>query len=139
MLSGGRELQPTAAKEIGSFDRRDLPVREWRKWYLPLIDRIKSECGGYALRVTLGTIRHNPGLRECAEARGRNATVFDFATSQDGTDGRFRLPQTQRLEIYSWFRNRLGPDATIALCKETADLWQLVGLPRAIPQCNCAL
>ncbi len=116
-----------------------LPVRGWREWYLPLLERIKSEFGGYPLRVTLGTIRHNPGLRECAGARRRNATVFDFATSQDGTDGRFRLPQTQRIEIYSWFRDQLGSHVAIALCKETVDIWQLVGLPSAIPQCNCAL
>jgi len=116
-----------------------LPVKNWAVYYLPLVERINADFSDYPLRITLGTIRHNPGLRDCAEARGRNASVFDFATSQDGSDGRFRLPQDQRIEIYSWFRDRLGAGVNIALCKETKETWQHVGLPCAIPQCNCAL
>ncbi len=116
-----------------------LPVRGWRELYLPLVELIKSTFGDYSLRITLGTIRHNPGLRECTRARGRNASVFDFATSQDGADGRFRLPRSQRAEIYSWFRDKLGANVTTGLCKETTDIWRDAGLPCAVPRCNCAL
>lgn len=116
-----------------------VPVKEWREWYRPLTERMKSAFDGYPLRVTLGTIRHNPGLRECAGDRGRNASVFDYATSQDGSDGRYRVPQDRRVAVYAWFRDVLGPAVNIALCKETVDVWEQVGLLRGNPGCNCAL
>lgn len=121
-----------------------IPVPKWREGYSALIERVNSivrqdEFDGSPLRVTLGTIRHNPGLRECAGTRGRNAAVFDYATSQDGADGRFRLPPAQRTELYSWFKEKLGTGVTVALCKETIGVWQSLELSGTAPQCNCAL
>lgn len=120
-----------------------LPVEQWQEVYLPLIERLRRELGptgrlGHT-RITLGTIRHNPGLRDCTLSRGRNDHVFDAATSQDGADGRFRLPAEQRCEMYAWFKSQLEPNADIALCKETTQVWQTLDLPCAIPRCNCAL
>ena len=131
-----------------------LPVDQWQQQYLPLIQLLRRELASSKdlgqTRITLGTIRHNPGLRDCAVRRGRKGSVFDAAVSQDGADGRFRLPVEQRSQIYGWFTQELESNASIALCKETNEVWQTVtgspgspGKPWTITSmttpCNCAL
>ncbi|NIA16165.1 MAG: hypothetical protein GWP08_19050 [Nitrospiraceae bacterium] len=116
-----------------------IPEEGWELWYRPLLERIASEMKTKGLRFTLGTIRHNAGLRECARRRGRNGTVFDLATSREGADGRYRLPVELRREVYRWFKERLPEDASVALCKETEELWRDLDLDPANPKCNCAL
>lgn len=116
-----------------------IPVEGWKSLYQPLLERIATEMDTEGLRFTLGTIRHNAGLCECARERGRNATVFDLATSHQGADGRFRLPVALRREVYGWFQDCLPMEASIALCKETDRLWRDLGLDPTDPKCNCAL
>ena len=116
-----------------------IPEEGWESWYEPLLERIAGEMDTHGLRFTLGTIRHNAGLRECAGRRGRDATVFDLATSREGADERHRLPVSLRRGVYGWFQERLPGDATVALCKETEELWCDLGLDPVNPKCNCTL
>ncbi|MCF6286943.1 MAG: hypothetical protein L3K26_17405 [Candidatus Hydrogenedentes bacterium] len=116
-----------------------MPVKGWKALYQPLVDRIASTLDTQGLRFTLGTIRHNIGLRECTKARGRDETVYDPANSQEGADTRYRLPFALRREVYGWFKEKLPADASVALCKETEELWRDLGLDPANPKCNCAL
>lgn len=116
-----------------------VPEDGWESWYEPLLERIAGEMDTQGLRFTLGTIRHNGGLRECAARRGRDETVFRLATSREGADGRHRLPVDLRRNVYAWFRKQLPEGATMALCKETEELWRALDLDPAAPKCNCAL
>ncbi len=116
-----------------------IPNEGWESWYAPLLERVAGEMDTRELRFTLGTIRHNAGLRECAGRRGRDQAVFDLATSREGTDARHRLPVALRRAVYGWFKERLPQDASVALCKETEELWRDLDLDPANPKCNCAL
>jgi spore photoproduct lyase len=115
-----------------------VPLEGWREMYGPLLERIALEMDVKGLRFTLGTIRHNPGLRECARDRGREWQVFNPAHSHEGSDLRYRLPVTLRREVYSWFLKRLPAEASVALCKETEEIWEELGLDARNPRCNCA-
>ncbi len=116
-----------------------IPLAGWRRAYKSLLKRIASEMDVDGLRFTLGTIRHNPGLRECAQERGREWKVFNPARSREGTDLRYRLPVDLRREVYSWFMKHLPGNASVALCKETEEIWDDLGLDSKNPKCNCAL
>ncbi|HOZ49182.1 MAG TPA: hypothetical protein PLO37_21410 [Candidatus Hydrogenedentes bacterium] len=116
-----------------------IPLEGWCEMYEPLLERIESEMDVEGLRFTLGTIRHNPGLRECASERGREWKVFSQANSREASDLRYRLPVALRREAYGWFLERLPGQATVALCKETEEVWGHLGLDSRNPRCNCAL
>jgi spore photoproduct lyase len=116
-----------------------IPLEEWRDMYASLIERIASEMDVEGLRFTLGTIRHNPGLRECARDRGRVWQVFNPANSREGADSRYRLPVALRRDVYGWFLEHLPRQASVALCKETKEVWDELGLDARNPGCNCAL
>jgi spore photoproduct lyase len=115
-----------------------MPVEGWQALYEPLIARITSTLNTKDLRFTLGTIRHNPGLRECTKERGRDWRVYDLATSREGGDGRYRLPVALRCAVYGWFLQHLPKEASVALCKETEGVWRTLGLDFKNPKCNCA-
>lgn len=86
-------------------------------------------------RVTLGTPRFFKGWANFADETGKQ--LYNM-TRVDGADGRRRLPFSERLEIYRSFKNALiGHCGGVALCKETREMWQAVGLDWKNPRCNC--
>ena len=105
-----------------------IPLPGWQVLYEPLLERIAHEVDANGLRFTLGTIRHNLGLRDCARKRGKDENVFYAAISREGSDRRYRLSVELRHEVYRWFMARLPKGATMALCKETEELWRILDL-----------
>jgi spore photoproduct lyase len=116
-----------------------IPVKGWRQEYGELVTAMTERLDLSNTRLTLGSIRYFQPLPQCAQRRGRETDVFSFAKRRDGDDGRFRLDIAQRLEIYQWFQYNLPPTASLALCKETVQLWRELGWDRHSPKCNCAL
>ena len=116
-----------------------IPEQGWERWYARLLRRITVEMATDGLRVTLGTIRHNAGLRQCARERGRAAGVFGMATSREGADRRYRLPVPLRRRVYRWMIARLPEATDVGLCKETGEIWDGLGLDVTDPKCNCML
>ncbi len=116
-----------------------IPVSGWKEYYLELVNEIMEVLKAEDIRITFGSIRYFKSLPHHARARGRNTDVFDVAKSCDGTDGRMRVAPDLRLEIYSWFREQFPKDVSLALCKESEEIWQKLGWEHAPPKCNCAL
>lgn len=89
----------------------------------------------YALRperITLGCLRVEPNL----ERRLSKDLMAGLERCPDG--GLARYPLAKRLELYRRVAALLG-DIPLALCEETTDVWQALGLDTEHPLCNCAL
>lgn len=78
--------------------------------------------------VTVGTLRHFPGLFRFQKQAPRNSL-------RKSSDGRMRYPLDTRASIYTkiaeWLQDQPG------LCKETSDLWNLLGWK--FKGCNCTI
>jgi len=116
-----------------------LPIDGWKQHYEQLIEEIKRQLDITGMRFTLGSIRYFRSLPHLAKRRGRDATVFEFASSCEGDDKRMRMAPERRVEIYEWFREKIPAAASVALCKETKELWQKLGWDHKNPKCNCAV
>jgi hypothetical protein len=85
-------------------------------------------------RVTLGTLRaeHNlpryvgNGLLKELERPGEPKALA-------------RYPKDVRLAIYRQVADVLSKDFPLALCEETLDIWNALGLDAKSKKCNCAL
>jgi spore photoproduct lyase len=102
-----------------------LPIAHWQEDYAPVADRIAEI---QPERVTLGTLRYFPQLP------GRHPNFPRVPVAQDGPDGRMRLPEGLRREMYTFVKSRLSQE--IALCKETDAMSRFAG---ASPRCNCTV
>ena len=116
-----------------------IPVSGWKQYYLELVNEIMEVLKAEDILITFGSIRYFKSLPRHARARGRNVTVFDVATSRDGTDGRMRVAPDLRFEIYSWFREQFPQNVSLSLCKESEEVWQKLGWNHTPSKCNCAL
>ena len=78
--------------------------------------------------ITIGSLRQYPGLyRFEKRVPGKGLTR--------SSDGRLRYPLNKRAKIYSLIADWLTEEP--ALCKETVDLWQLLGWK--FKECNCTV
>ncbi|HHY35114.1 MAG TPA: hypothetical protein GX510_05710 [Firmicutes bacterium] len=79
-------------------------------------------------RVTVGTLRQYPGLHNYAKTAPRRGLKM-------APDGRMRYPIQMRAAIYRQIADWLGFQP--ALCKETQELWALLGW--TFNGCNCTI
>lgn len=116
-----------------------LPVEEWQREYVELLDLIE------AFRVrpevfTLGTLRYFAAVKAFSKVWGRNQSVWEFEARRDGSDGRYRLPAEVRKELYvtmvSEIRKR-WPGVPVGICKETVELRKEIGFGPEDNRCNC--
>jgi len=77
-------------------------------------------------RVTVGTLRQFPGLHNYAKAAPREGL-------KKAPDGRMRYSVEERVGIYKQIAEWLGFQP--ALCKETVEIWALLGWE--FRGCNC--
>lgn len=84
--------------------------------------------------ITLGTLRFT----------GKNAyskhLIDQFGMTRSKEDPRYRLPVEQRVELYKAAVEAIGGRCTVALCKETAEMWsEVMGHAPDAGQmrCNC--
>lgn len=118
-----------------------IPIPDWQDHYRSLMDEIFAQLpdrSGQAIpeRITVGSLRFFPALLRYAK---KKPELFGLATSQEGADGRFRLPPEQRLEAYSLIRSARPEGVEFGLCKETEALWRAMAMDASAPACNCAL
>jgi len=116
-----------------------IPIDGWKQHYGQLIEEIQRQLDITGMRFTLGSIRYFRSLPHLARSRGRDTTVFEFASSCEGDDKRMRMAPERRVEIYAWFREQIPAAASVTLCKETKGLWQELGWDYNNPKCNCAV
>lgn len=88
----------------------------WRTGYSNLIQKISPQIE----RITLGSLRYYNGLYKRLNGLCR--------ISRDGSDGRYRVPISSRLQMYSLAIEKLNDigigSNRIGLCKETEKLWE---------------
>ena len=83
-------------------------------------------------RVTLGTLRAEPNLdRYVGEG------LFDKLERPADPKSLSRYPIKTRLAMYRKAIRHLGGACPVALCEETYDVWNALGLDTEAKQCNC--
>jgi len=78
--------------------------------------------------VTVGTLRHYPGLFRFEKQAPRKGL-------KKAPDGRMRYAEEERLKAYETIANWLGREP--ALCKETREVWEKLGWKFRV--CNCTV
>lgn len=78
--------------------------------------------------ITIGSLRQYPGLYRFEKQAPRQGL-------KRSSDGRMRYPLDVRIKIYTTIANWLGKKP--ALCKETRELWKLIGWK--FKGCNCTV
>lgn len=128
-----------------------VPGEGWREEYAETIARIFEVLSPE--RITLGTLRFEPGfwrMRQTIMATGaallehmdRMAPMFGPRKIGGKTKvGKYSYPEEERAEVFGFaieeIRRHSG--CTIALCKESAPVWEAVGLPLSRCACVCQL
>lgn len=83
-------------------------------------------------RVTLGTLRAEANLDRFVQ-KG----LFAALERPGEGKGLARYPVRERLAMYRAAMRALGPDFPTALCEETRDVWEALGLDTEARACNC--
>lgn len=109
-----------------------LPVPDWKDQYAEIIDKI-NEVGPAV--VTLGSLRYFKNLLAHAPAA---TDVFGMGLDHGDPDGRLRVAEEQRQEMYRFCMERLS-SLRLGLCKETEKMHRALGLPGTHQSCNCTI
>lgn len=107
-----------------------IPVESWHSLYLEIVDRAYERLRPD--QWTLGSLRWYPNLPRWVGAVGRDAGLFDYPRERCPEDGRYRLAETLRGQLYHVAMNRIrhwDGEAKVFLCKETGRMHRLLGLP----------
>jgi len=128
-----------------------LPFDGWKEAYAGTVKRIFEKVAPE--RMTLGTLRFEGGfynMRNRLLSTGdalkdyidRLEPMFEpktFAGSKRPKSGKYSFPTEQRTEIFTYIIDEIRKysDCTIALCKESAEVWDSTGLDRSKCSCVC--
>lgn len=111
-----------------------VPIRNWERYYANLIDDIFSNFKPE--RITLGSLR---GLQSTINAaKDKSWVVYLKEKSNWGK----KIPLETRYKMYSTVSDYLRDEHNydrIALCKETIELWEKLGMDYSEIRCNCIL
>ncbi len=109
-----------------------VPVDNWKEHYVELIDDIFKNFKPE--RITIGSLR---GLASTINnAKDRSWTVYLSEKSNWGK----KIDFNTRYEMYSTVINYLKENydySRVALCKETMEMWEKLGLDWRDIKCNC--
>ena len=135
----GVEERIEAAKKVsdGGYETRIridpmVPVFEWEKHYVELIDKIFSKFRPE--RITVGSLR---GLQSTIN-NSKDRTWVKFL-SEKSNWGK-KIDSGIRYEMYSLIIDYLRKNycyTNVALCKETIEIWEKIGLDYKKIRCNC--
>ena len=111
-----------------------VPVKNWEKHYANLVDEIFSNL--IPERITLGSLR---GLQSTINAAKDRSWVKYL--SEKSNWGK-KIPFNTRYEMYSTIINYLKKEydyTNVALCKETVEIWNKLGMDYRRIRCNCII
>ena len=121
-----------------------IMTENWRQEYSEMVEIIFLNT--QPSRVTLGSFRLEGGLFRAISERFPDSLLLDPSklNSRDGKpvkseDGKFRYREDIRIELYRLLIEeiRKRSDVDIALCKESSDVWEAVGLELDKGNCKC--
>jgi len=129
-----------------------VPFDGWQAAYTKTIRKIFEKI--QPERITLGTLRFEPGFyknRKTIFTSGQELPnmledmkpMFKEAKMPGGKSsvGKYSFSEEQRIEIFKIAIDEIRKysDCKIALCKESADVWDRVGLEKSRCSCVCQL
>jgi spore photoproduct lyase len=120
-----------------------IPVENWRAIYPKLLEQLLTQVK--LDRITLGGVcSYGPALNVTHEKLGEDNAIVRSLTviKNDPDDGRTRYSEALRRELYTVLRDTIRqyqPDLTIALCMESQQIAEDVGVAENIGKCNCIL
>ncbi|MCC8116270.1 MAG: hypothetical protein LIP18_03815, partial [Planctomycetes bacterium] len=120
-----------------------IPVGEWRTSYANFLEKLFSTVK--VTRLTLGGMGIYPDARVLMERKiGRDNPISETLEPDSGRrhDRRQRFPHALRVEAYRFLRDvvaALSPNTELALCLETPEVMECVGLAASRGRCNCVL
>jgi spore photoproduct lyase len=108
----------------------------WESEYKALVEELFSfdEVKRKTVWISLGTLRYAPGLKQVAERRFAENSMFYQGEFFMDTDGKLRYPRKVRIDMYNkmigWIRS-FGVSSWIYLCMEPEELWKKTDLKRS--------
>ena len=129
-----------------------VPILDWEAAYANTIQAIFGEVNPES--VTLGTLRFEEGFHKMRKTFFTNPKLVRFVDGMvpmfspklfPGTkrpkSGKYSFSEEKRVEIFSFAiaELRKHSDCPIALCKESAAVWEKVGFDLSKCQCACQL
>ncbi len=97
-------------------------------------ETVSAVAAARAERITLGTLRAEPGLLKVSRDG-----LFSALEPPAEPGGLARYPWDARLALYRPAVERLRPLCPVALCEEPPEMWDALGLDRERILCNCCL
>jgi spore photoproduct lyase len=129
-----------------------VPIPEWETAYANTVRRIFEKVNPES--VTIGTLRFEEGFykmrntffqsKELVKFVDGMVPMFDpklFPGNKRSRSGKYSFSEEKRAEIFSFVIGEIRKysDCSIALCKESATIWERVGLNLSKCQCACQL
>jgi len=130
-----------------------VPFDGWKEAYSETVKTIFNRVSPE--RITLGTLRFEEGfyrMRNSIFTSGPDLPRFlenmvpmfsakKFPGVKKPKSGKYSFKEKKRAEIFGFIINEIRKysDCNIALCKESATVWNKVGLPLSKCRCSCQL
>jgi len=133
-----------------------VPLDGWEEAYAETIRRILTTISPE--RITLGTLRFEKAFYNMRRTLLRTGPVLPhlmegmepmfsggrFSRNRKQASGKYSFPSDQRVRLFRLALDEIrshaaGRAATIALCKETEDVWKKVGLSVSRTACVCQI
>jgi len=126
-----------------------VPISEWETGYANTIRRIFENVNPETM--TIGTLRFEEGFYKMRNTffQSKDLSRFvdgmmpmfspkSFPGTKKPKSGKYSFPEEKRVEIFSFViaEIRKYSDCPVALCKESASVWEKVGL--LLSKCACA-
>ncbi len=102
--------------------------RNWENGYKSIVEEIFSIdiVRRNTVWVSLGTLRYTPGMKQVAEQRFADNSLYYEGEFFADTDGKLRYPRGVRIDMYSkmvdWIR-KFDTSCWIYLCMEPEEVW----------------
>ena len=111
-----------------------VPIEDWEKYYLELIDQIFNSL--IPERITLGSLR---GLQSTINGSSDKSWVkFLTERSNWGRKIEFNIRHNVYKKLIDYLKEKYAYEK-IALCKETKAMWKVLSMDYQQIKCNCTL
>ncbi len=113
-----------------------VPILDWRKYYINLIDSIFAKF--VPERITLGSLRGLQSTINGTRGKGKDDSWIKYLTESSNWGKKIdsNLRYRTYLVIIEYLKKRYN-FTELALCKETKTIWQKLGMDYKKIRCNC--
>jgi len=113
-----------------------VPILDWRKYYIDLIDNIFAKF--VPERITLGSLRGLQSTINGTRGKGKDDSWIKYLTESSNWGKKIdsNLRYRMYLVIIEYLKKRYN-FIELALCKETKAIWQKLGMDYKKIRCNC--